>query len=111
MRGKEEANLIQKFKMEFLKRNPKAFWYKIPDYPGGPVRPFDAIVIACGSIFCLEFKAKTRILRHQQYYMDWAERNGAISMVIEPAIYEQTMDAICALIEKSKEEECLKTMN
>ena len=43
--------------------------------------------------------------------MDWAERNGAISMVIEPAIYEQTMDAICALIEKSKEEECLKTMN
>lgn len=63
-----ERQLYQKFKKKMLKADPSAWVYKIPDWIGGPKRPFDMILIMKGKPFAIEFKSRKGILTRYQAF-------------------------------------------
>lgn len=104
-RGKDEAELIRKFKREIMTIFPKAFFYKIPDFPGGPLRPYDVEFKVLGLNFALEFKSEGGVLSaHQKYFLDLAESNGAFSMVVRPDNWNACIKDIVTLVKKKEEE-------
>ena len=104
-RGRDEAYLIQKFRKEIMTIFPKAFFYKIPDFPGGPLRPYDVELKINGANFALEFKGPEGTLQtHQRYFLDLAEANGSFSMVVRPENWHQCIKDIVTLVKKREEE-------
>ena len=79
-----EKNLVRQFRDFLIKHNPDIFYYKIPDTKGlGGMRPFDAIVIFLGKIYCLEFKVgNNKPTAFQKYSLQKASQNGAVACVV-----------------------------
>ena len=63
-----ERKLYSKFREKIFKAAPNCFWYKIPDFILGGMRPFDGFLIIQGIPFAIEFKSKNGILTKYQAY-------------------------------------------
>jgi len=90
---------IENFKKKLAKRlkDNDYFFYKIPDFPGGPLRPFDSILVCEGKFFAIEFKVgKDRLKKHQEYYLEKVEESGSMSLVIydDKESIEESLTAI-----------------
>jgi len=75
--------LQNKFAKKLEKYLDIYFYYKIPDCPGGPLRPFDSFLIYRSAIYVIEFKVgRDTLKRHQKYFLDKAHTAGATAMLI-----------------------------
>jgi len=96
-----ERRLYQKFKDKMAKADPNCFCYKIPDWIGGGLRPFDFFLVIKGVPFAIEFKSEgSKLTKYQLYQMtDFVVAGG------EAAIYWSNDDMdkfIEDLMEKAK---------
>lgn len=92
----KERKYYPKFDEKFLKHDPDAFIYKIPDTGAlGGKKPFDFIVVSKGIPFCVELKSAGKDLTlYQEYQMNrfkvaggnsfkWIEHSESLDELIE----------------------------
>lgn len=92
----KERKYYPRFKEKFLKRDPAAYIYKIPDTGAlGGKKPFDFFVVSKGIPFCVELKsAGEDLTMYQQFQMDrfkiaggnsfkWIENDASLDELIE----------------------------
>ena len=63
-----ERKLYQRFKQKIKQADPNCFYYKIPDFILGGLRPFDSFLVIQGVPFAIEFKSKYGSLTMYQSY-------------------------------------------
>ena len=91
-----ERKLYQIFKEKIHKADPNCWWYKIPDFPMGGLRPFDGFLVIQGIPFAIEFKSKKGTLTKYQGYQltDFNNARG------EALIYKEGEETLDKFIEK-----------
>lgn len=91
-----ERKLYQIFKEKIKKADPNCFWYKIPDFALGGLRPFDGFLVIQGIPFAIEFKSKDGSLTKYQSYQltDFVNAGG------ESLIFWQGKETLDEFIQK-----------
>ena len=100
-----ERQLATKFRREFIKLFPDAFYYKIPDARGlGGQRPFDVVALVSCRFFAIEFKrgSKNVATPYQYHNLLIAERNGASIFVVNEDNWRYKLDQIEEMINGNK---------
>jgi len=79
-----EREYLREYGKKMIDRYEDLYWYKIPDVPMSThKKPFDAICIYEGIVYCIEAKiAGGKIAPHQEAALWQAGRAGAIPVVI-----------------------------
>lgn len=102
MRTGAEGAMIQRFYEKIRTFFPELFWYKIPDFPGGPLRPFDVFAVISGHTFCIEFKIDDALKPHQIFFLELARKNGAISFSVYPETFDSGIERIQKCVRRKK---------
>lgn len=94
-----ERQLQTRFKNLLSKKlnEEKIFFllYKIPDFPGGTLRPFDSILYLQGKVFSIEFKVgKNKLTKHQEYYLTLIKKTKNRTMTINENTYKAVIDTL-----------------
>jgi len=87
-----ERQLLTSFSRVIKNNIPNAFWYKIPDVPGGgQKRPFDIIAIHADTSYAIEFKKQDnqKLLDHQVENLSKVFTQGGLSFT---AVFKQNGD-------------------
>ena len=91
-----ERRLYQIFKKKIKETDPNCWVYKIPDWIGGPKRPFDFFLVIKGVPFAIEFKSKDGMLTKYQGYqlLDFTNAGG------EALVYWEEKETLNEFVEK-----------
>ncbi len=94
-----ESQIIIRFRKLLTKKMREKkiefMFYKIPDFPGGPKRPFDAFLVVTGKFIAIEFKVKgNKPTKIQEYHLNNVNTCGGHSIVVDETNYKEYVKRI-----------------
>ena len=92
----KESDLYLEFKYAFIKVDPEAFIYKIPDTKGlGGKRPADMFVVSKTVAFLIEIKKNDEPTDYQAYWLKRMDLAGGIGVE-----YDHSKETIPQLVDR-----------
>lgn len=87
-----ERKLYQKFKDKIKEVDPNCWYYKIPDFPGSTLRPFDSFLVMKGLAFAIEFKVDGKeATDYQAYQLEKFKLAGGRAIVCHETDFDRVV--------------------